>query len=477
MMLESDPIVTLPEPSQRSWDRLCFRWRPAPLCLLLSFLPALTHAASPPPRLEASEPIWVSSEVPDQAFVEPHLAVHPENPNLLTAGVIAVPISSDSEARSVAFHSGDGGRSWQLIDTPGCGADPWVAYAPDGSVYLSCHEQREVDGRNFTAIRIFRSKTSPPQWEPPIAVPLGQGSNVDQPKMVIDDTAGTRRGTVYLAVGQHHPARGFSRYTFGTSVSTSADGESFSAPTFLHHNHLDQQPFASFVFANGDLGVAFMDYATPEPRLLDRRRSWLAFSADGGASFSLPALIDEQQETELPWAMAVNRSGRFPDRLYAVLDGHWTREPSPPRADASLPALALSFSDNRGLTWSRPVPISRGPTTSNAEVPAIAVSRDGTVGVTWHDTREDPKGECFDVYFAASFDGGRTFPDEIRLTPETSCPFADLRQEGVARRWRFGGDYSGLAAGSDGVFHALWADARAGLYRLWTSRIRVQTYR
>ena len=42
-------------------------------------------------------------------------------------------------------------------------------------------------------------------------------------------------------------------------------------------------------------------------------------------------------------------------------------------------------------------------------------------------------------------------------------------------RWPDGGDYIGLTADTDGVFHPFWADGRSGTYQLYTAAIRVQT--
>jgi hypothetical protein len=38
-----------------------------------------------------------------------------------------------------------------------------------------------------------------------------------------------------------------------------------------------------------------------------------------------------------------------------------------------------------------------------------------------------------------------------------------------------GGDYMGLTAGVDGIFHPFWADSRSGTFQVWTSQIRVTT--
>ena len=40
-------------------------------------------------------------------------------------------------------------------------------------------------------------------------------------------------------------------------------------------------------------------------------------------------------------------------------------------------------------------------------------------------------------------------------------------------RWPNGGDYIGMTADADGVFHPFWTDGRSGTYQLYTAPIRV----
>jgi hypothetical protein len=118
------------------------------------------------------------------------------------------------------------------------------------------------------------------------------------------------------------------------------------------------------------------------------------------------------------------------------------------------------------------VAVAPEPLAARRRTPAIAVSAAGVVGLAWYDTRRDPRGECFDVYFSASLDGGRTFLAAVRVTPETSCPPAG-QDRAVASRWPFGGDYSGLAAVADGSFRIFWSGSRAGVHQGWTAAAEV----
>ena len=121
----------------------------------------------------------------------------------------------------------------------------------------------------------------------------------------------------------------------------------------------------------------------------------------------------------------------------------------------------------------------------------IAVNSDGVVGVFYYSTEGFPERQQFDAYFTVSLDGGETFLPKVRVSSETSRPLGpgNLRPgpfvskdrgmivvdtlSGVSR-WPDGGDYIGMTADSDGVFHPFWTDARSGTYQLYSLRFGSQ---
>jgi hypothetical protein len=120
----------------------------------------------------------------------------------------------------------------------------------------------------------------------------------------------------------------------------------------------------------------------------------------------------------------------------------------------------------------------------------IAVNPDGVLGVYWYDTEGFPSRDRFDISFTASVDGGETFLPKTRVSSATSNPFGsgNLRPGPFVRtdrglvtasfvsgmsRWPNGGDYIGMTADTDGIFHPFWTDGRSGTYQLYTAAIRV----
>ena len=89
--------------------------------------------------------------------------------------------------------------------------------------------------------------------------------------------------------------------------------------------------------------------------------------------------------------------------------------------------------------------------------PSVTVTPNGDVYVGWFDDRRDPSQQKLDYFLGRSTDGGKTFPMQ---QPINEVPFTALL--GVPAS-RYPPNFTGaLAAGADGVVHAVWTDTRDG---------------
>jgi hypothetical protein len=459
------------------------RPRPAAaLRRLATGLPVLLLAApaSPQsPRVVAGTDVLVSRSAEPHA--ETALAVHPDEPGtLIAAGMVL-----GDDTGCTVYLSGDGGSTWKrspLSDPPADGADPQVAFTPRGTAIAVCLGLGESDGRSVGLTYIWRSEDRGRSWQ----MPLQLGGSYDHPQIAVDP----RTGAVYIAVM-------YGREYVAGLLRSDDDGRTFTGPLTVASggSGIGQQVGAPLVLADGTL--VFTYYRTSllaKPGQAHSQTIWTAISRDGGRTFEPPRPGPQRRlRAGVPlsdfkfssfFQTAVDRSdGPFRDRLYAA----WT-DFGDERA-----RVRLTSSADRGETWSEPREVVPGlPAAAYSFQPTLAVSRDGTLGLGWFDTRAVADGSAYEVWFAASLDGGASFLPAVRLSSAPSRPLVLGNRRPSPAAWRHlrgtlrlnfttaagrfpqGGDYQGLAVDRDNRFRLAWADARNGYFQIWTAAARVE---
>lgn len=413
-------------------------WRIAIVGVVLLLPQAQSH-----PTIEVGKDRLLSASGPSRPLLESQLSVDPNNPKHL----LAVVIQFDSPERNtcVAWASFDGGQRWIRRALPiQCFGDPWGVILSDGSAITVM--LGHMDGHDDNAF-LLRSPDGGRTWPGP---PLGLGAHNDHPIVVAQGAQvyAASGGGIHNSANQHRDA---------VSVFHSQDsGKTFGPPTEVVASNLGYQAEGPLVLSDGTFVVGFHDYSRPGDKWLARPRSWLLRSSDQGRTFSEPLLISESCESRGGWpSMAADGK----DRLFWLCI-----------AD-KFDGVLVQRSDDRGESWSDPMRVNHS-VRARSFTPSIAINKDGIIGVSWYEIHDK---SCFDVYFTTSLDSGKTFLPEVRVSSATSCP--DTPQDkGVfdaGTTFGAGGDYSGLAATSDGLFHVVWSDARTGIYQLRTAAVAV----
>jgi hypothetical protein len=417
--------------------------------------------------VEASRDDSLAVDVGNRWLVYPQLAVNPTDPeHLLVAAVVTDPSEDITpiHRRCMSAASFDAGDTWVTHEFPvtDCG-DPWGAITFEGeAVFTALGEDPSLPEQGRTGLVVYHSADGGRIWN---EQPIGLGDGHDRQTLVTDPTSPERRSWLYLMSSRvwRTDVAGLHSSVF---LALSRDGgRTFEDAASVQVNNLFHKGETAVVLSDGELVISLVQPSLGDGRtLLASRRAWIMRSSDHGVTFSLPMFVDDRcgPASDQPFAasalVADGSAGQFQDRLYFVCNL------------AGGDGVVLRYSSDRGETWSTPRTVhSAAVDTLNQgtrrQFRAAAVSENGVIGVAYVELRE-PGGTCYDVYFAASKDGGASFLPEERISTRTSCP------DGT--RWRGGGAWWGMATDESGRFRLIWSDARDGRFHLRTSLVEVE---
>ena len=381
------------------------------------------------------------------AEVEPHIAINPLNPNHLV-GAWQQDRHTNGAARGVVSGvSLDGGVTWALRTIPvsvcsggthGRGTDPWVAFSPDGTAYLTV---LGVSGTSFTAsgvseIVVARSTDGGFNWAAPVSVVRDAGAEFFNDKQAI--TADPTDARFVYAVWDRLRASGGGPTLFSRTTNAGLTWEPARA---IYDPGSGGQTIGNVirVLPNGTL-VNLMTVIVGGSTTLRAIRS-----TDRGESWSAPILVSSMSSLGArdPTTGTPIRDGAIIPQMAVAPDGTLYAVWQDARFTQQRDAIALSKSVDGGLSWSVPVRVNFNPNVV-AFTPQVHVRADGIVGVTYYDLRSDTATANLltDFWIARSPDG------ETWTESRVSAAF-DLTFAPQASGQYFLGDYTGLvSAGS-----------------------------
>lgn len=404
------------------------------------------------------------------AEVEPHLATHPVDPDILVGTWQQDRWSNGSARALVAATSLDGGRSWTRAPLPfsRCGggtainggdyeraSDPWVSYSPNGVVHamsLSTTGGAYQPG-SANAMLASRSFDHGRTWtHAATLIRDNEAAFNDKNAMTADpfDAAYVYAVWDRLIAASNRGPTYFARSTDG--------GATWEPARAIFDPGTRNQTIGNLVavLPGGVLVTVFnrIDNPLGGPQ---RARVAAIRSTDRGATWSAPVYIADLLAvgTTDPVSGLAVRDGSIIPTLAAGPNGELYVAWQDARFSAGVrDGIAVSRSNDGGLTWSAPVRANGAPGVP-AFTPVLHVADDGTVGVSYYDLRSDTATAPLstDVWLARSRDGGATWTD-LRIGDTfdlTTAPFAN----GL-----FVGDYTGLSD-IGGVFVPFFARTTA----------------
>jgi hypothetical protein len=430
---------------------------------------------------------------------EPTVAVDPHNTNVITAG------SNDYCLQTVAgdvwtgyYRSTDGGSTWTNSLVPGypgdtsaagsasptsgaCSAagDPTQSFDNDGrlfygficfnrakpsngNLYVATYERDGADYARTTQL----ARGTPSVW----------GVFNDKVNLVVDQTAGSRSGTIYV---------GWVRYPGQAAnnvlevVRSTDHGVTFSKPVRVSQG-LGEEQFADLaVGPDGSLYVTWRTFAHQKSTSVD---IWTAKSTDGGLTFSSPVRIAAGVSAfdgeafgggtcgDGPFACANGLTyPRFATLSAVTADASGVHVVWNERLGSGQSKVFVRNSPD-GLTWPTAAIQLDGATAGHQWFPDVA-SADGTITAVFYDSRTDPayspdrpsgntaagtnSGNVVDVIAARSTDGGVTWTEANATTAGSNLNWEQFG----SRRSPFMGDYIYVSAVPGRVTGA-WTDTR-----------------
>ncbi|HEU4416903.1 MAG TPA: sialidase family protein, partial [Candidatus Angelobacter sp.] len=432
----------------------------------------LNHPAASPSgassSVSAGSNVDVSNECGPQS--ETFVAINPGNAQTLAGGsneIFRDPMRG--------YFSSNGGASWGGVDLPlpapigngiRFGSDPSLAFDTQGNVFYSYIVVFFGNGKGVNGSELAVAKSTDGGKSYPAATFFSfSGGNDhfnDKPMITADNNAASPfRDNIYVAwdASSGGSAGG------GVRVATSSDhGATFSAVRVDDPSGPGRSIGASpFTGPDGTVYVAWNDFAA----------NVIAFarSSDGGATWQRPNIVSAKtadfdlgipaeefrRALVYPSCGADQSAGPHRGRLYCS----WMDLTAAGTSD-----IFLSFSDDKGSTWSVAAPV-----TDQLGFPVdrfnhwMAVDPvTGDVNVSFYDTRNDTTGFRFmtDTFFTQSKNGGQSFLTPNVRVSSTSSNEHDCNGIFPCNAIDYGnqqGDYEGLAS-FGGVSHPIWTDSR-----------------
>jgi hypothetical protein len=439
---------------------------------------------------------------------ENQLVVDPTNPDHLV-GLWHQDETTVGNRGLVVGVTFDGGSTWQLAPLPGVSevsggslrsnSDPWLAFAPDGTLYATClaftSPQQFFGTTVEDNVEVLKSTDGGLTWGAPTVLHDNTRSRSFNDKDSIT-TDPANPSVAYMTWSFFTVPSGFLKRSstthFGLAgvkatvlfTRTTDGGQTWEPARTIY------DPGAN-AGANGDQIIVrpdgtlldFFDEALGAknndggPKGFDRNLSVIS-SADEGQTWTpngkpnrtntLMGIPETDPDTGDP---IDNNAGTLIQLFDVTQDPHsgalYAVWEDARFSDGQYNSIAFSQSTDGGNTWSAPIAINQTPSNipigdRQALIPTVAVAADGTVAVAYYDFRNNDAGPGLATDYWVVF-GHPTTPTsltdpanwggELRLTSQSfDAEVAAFPGEGDAGQSIFLGDYEGLkAVGNDFV--------------------------
>ena len=429
------------------------------------------------PGCNAAPPSDTGTLYPN-AEVEPYVSVDPRNSEHIV-GVWQQDRWSNGGANGLLTGvSRDGGKSWKrtFAHFSRCAggnqanggnyeraSDPWVSFAPNGTVHQISLSFNNTDGNQ--AVLVSRSRNGGLGWSEPTTLARDTSLDVALDKEAI--TADPRNSRYVYAVWDR--LVGFNSTNpkdfFGPAwFSRTTDGGATWEPArIIFDPGADSQTIGNqiVVLPSGDLINMFTLIKQAASNPVSPMFVAVMISKNKGQTWSAPIVVNPLESigiTDLKTGERLRTEDTFaniavdPDSGALYLAWQDARF-----SGGKRDAIVFSKSTDGGLNWSAPVRMNKA-TGVQAFTPTIVVTKEGAINITYYDFRKDtpnPATLLTSYWLSVSRDNGQTWHEQ-----QVSGPF-DMRTAPVAGGF-FLGDYQGLGRVGDNSVLPFFVQANSG---------------
>ena len=420
---------------------------------------------------------------PTRAHSSPQIARNPET------GELVIVETDVYGGFGVNVHvSGDGGRTWSPGGDPMMKPYTWNSdYAINGPYVTAAFDKNAVLYLAFTAADPAKGALNRAERPRPLFVARSEDSGrsfATSMAYKVDEanpkTINNRRGRIVL-----DPSNPSNVYVAWIQSSTGEKSRSMTATstdggrTFGPATDLaESEPQGGYeprmaVTPDGMIhavypGGGFTPQGPPGAPAPEApiRPIFYRHSQDRGRTWSPPVVIDQGSA-----GFAHNRKQLLaadPNSGNLYLTWYGNAKTRPGNEDDN--EIFVRVSRDNGATWSDRVTVNDDAASQNVQHydPGISIAPNGRVDIAWYDFRNSPMPEIqlaaapfnhsgmTDVYYASSFDEGRTFGQNIRVSDRMADRRIGVWSNNVHSHFSVG-----IASANDAVYIA-WQDTRNG---------------
>jgi hypothetical protein len=430
----------------------------------------------------AEEPIGITKPVhaskasvdPGRLFSSPALAVDPKDPMRVVAGYADLRTRRCGLMRSL-----DGGSTWTMLESsPALASYPFCAqgqggviqapvqFGRNGTLYMALGGWDDQDGtRNAGAILVARSNNLGDSWETTM-VHNARGKTeeaAENPRPVhafAVDRSGGNDDRLYVTfnIARPNPSSPNANPPSPVVAVSTDGGRTFGAPVHLADKMFEdpavrQQALSAVTTTVPAANATTTTTTTPPPNSKAAQPNQAANFGGSSGRASVQVGVDGKGKAYVLWMSGTaNVTPAPPPARYmsTSTDGGrtWTttqtmpfsyENPSARMAVSKDGVVHIVYGRNPtpeingygeifhqattdgGKTWSEPKAITDDdPKALTGQYhPNVSVAPNGRVDAVWWDTRDDPGIRANDVYYAYSYDNGKTWSKNQRITDQS----------------------------------------------------------